>query len=127
MLYVLVVNILNSIVFRKNLKTSDRLYWVQLIPLAIGAVQALSQSSQAKKQKKEAAKALDYKNPYVESQASLARSQANATRYAGQDQDVRDHDRERNRGPLRLVRRRDLAQLRSEQGRHRGRVRYADR
>lgn len=87
MLYVLVVNVLNSIIFRKSLTKLDKLYWLQLIPLAISAVQAISQASQAKKQEKQAEKALDYTNPYVESAASSARAQANTSRYAGQDQD----------------------------------------
>jgi hypothetical protein len=87
MLYVLVVNVLNSIIFRKRLKKLDKLYWLQLIPLAIGAVSAIAQANQAKKQREQAKKALDYKNPYVDSAADTARAQANSTRYAGQDQD----------------------------------------
>lgn len=87
MLYVLMVNVLNSIIFRKSLKKLDKLYWVQLIPLAIGAVQSILQASQAKKQQKEATKTMDYRNPYIDSAAAEAQNQAKSSRYIGQDID----------------------------------------
>jgi hypothetical protein len=87
MLYVLLVNLVNLAFGSKNQFKSDKLQWVNLIPLAIGAVSALAQNNQAKKQKKAAEKAMSYSNPYVDAAADTAKSQSNQTRYVGQDQD----------------------------------------
>lgn len=58
-----------------------------VIPLAIGLAQALGQFAQARKQNKEADKALSYRNPYIDTAANNARLEANSTRYPGQDTD----------------------------------------
>jgi hypothetical protein len=83
MFYLLVVNILAALLPRRRGQAN----WVQLIPLAIGGIQAAMQASQGKKQKKEAEKALQNRNPFVDASANIARTQAMSQRYPGQDQD----------------------------------------
>jgi hypothetical protein len=85
--WIVFVNALNVLTHYKTLTKVDKLYWVQLIPLAIAGISAAAQASQASKQKKEAERAKRYKNPAIESAASMARAEANSTRYAGQDID----------------------------------------
>jgi hypothetical protein len=83
MFYLLIVNILAGLLPRRRGQAN----WLQLIPLALGAVSAWQQSSQAKKQKQAAKDALSNRNSAVDASANIARSQANATRMPGQDID----------------------------------------
>lgn len=74
-----------SLVFYKKLR--GKAYLTPFIPLAVGGVQSIYQLFQANKQRKEADKAANYIPPSLLEEESLARTQAGATRYAGQDQD----------------------------------------
>jgi hypothetical protein len=77
----------NGLTHYKKLRNIDKLYWAQLIPLAIAGVSAWQQAEQSKKQKAEAKKALQYRNSAVDTAEQTAKNEASATRYAGQDVD----------------------------------------
>lgn len=65
----------------------DKAYFGPIVPLAIGGAQALGQLLGARKQKKEARKALDYMPPALTEATNTARAQSQSQRYAGQDID----------------------------------------
>lgn len=81
------INVLYSLIYYRRLRQSTVLYFVQFIPLAIAAAQAGAQYARARKQKKEAQKALNYRNPALDTATNMARGESLTTRYAGQDQD----------------------------------------
>lgn len=74
-----------SLVFYKRLR--GKAYIAPLIPLAVAGGQAIYQYFQGEKQKNEAKKAESYVPPSLLQEENMARVQAGATRYAGQDQD----------------------------------------
>lgn len=85
--WIVAVNAINGILYYKHLIKSDKLYWFQLIPLAIGAAQSAMQYNESKKQKQESEKALKFRNSYVDTSAELAKTESNTSRYTGQDVD----------------------------------------
>lgn len=80
------INVLSCLLTYRRREQSTVLYFVWL-PLAIAAAQAGAQYARARKQKKEAQKALKYRNPALDTATNMARGESLTTRYAGQDQD----------------------------------------
>lgn len=85
--YILLINLVLSLFFYKKQVPVDRLYFFPFIPLAIAAASAYAQHRQAEKQKDAAAKALNRRNPALDSATNQSQALANSSRYAGQDVD----------------------------------------
>lgn len=84
-LFCIALYTLLSVIFYKRLR--GKAYIAPLIPLLVGAGQAGYQFFQAARQRREADKAKNYIPPGMLEAENLARVEAGATRYPGQDRD----------------------------------------
>lgn len=83
--YCVLIQVFLCFLFRKKLR--GKAYIAPIVPLVVGGAQALFQAFQGGQQRKAARRAEGYVPPALKEEENIARTQASATRYAGQDQD----------------------------------------
>lgn len=85
LVYCILIQAILCLFFHKKLR--GKAYIAPIVPLAIGAGQALFQAFQSGRQRRAANQAEGFIPPGLKEEENIARTQAGATRYAGQDQD----------------------------------------